>query len=122
MNNKKSVISKDVNGLNKMMGKSVFLKIFGDSPVNRVLDFLIVFDRFDYSIADISENSVVGYSTLKILIRDLVKRKIVVQTRVSGKCKMYKLNRENSIVEKFVEFYWGITSQKVKEIISPIPA
>ena len=43
-NNKKSVISKDVNGLNKMMGKSVFLKIFGDSPVNRVLDFLIVFD------------------------------------------------------------------------------
>ena len=96
-----------------MMGKSVFLKTFGDSPVNRVLDFLI---------ADISENAVVGYSTLKILIRDLVKRKIVVQTRISGKCKMYKLNRENLIVEKFVEFYWGITSQKVKEIIKPIPA
>ena len=105
-----------------MMGKSVFLKTFGDSPVNRVLDFLIVFDRFDYSIADISENAVVSYSTLKILIRDLVKRKIVVQTRISGKCKMYKLNRESPIVEKFVEFYWGITSQKVKEIVKPMPA
>ena len=83
---------------------------------------MIVFDRFDYSIADISENAVVGYSTLKILIRSLVKRKIVVQTRVSGKCKMYKLNRENLIVEKFVEFYWRITSQKVKEIVKPMPA
>jgi len=105
-----------------MGGRSVFLKTFGDSPVNRVLDFLIVFDRFDYSITDISENAEVGYFTLKILIRDLVKRKIVIQTRVSGKCKMYKLNRENPIVEKFVEFYWGITSQKVKGIIKPMSA
>jgi hypothetical protein len=107
----------DSKGLNKMMGKSVFLKTFGDSPINKVLDFLIVFDSFDYSIADIAENSEVGYSTLKILIKDLVKRKIVVPTRISGKNKMYKLNKENSTVKSFVNFYWDITDQKVKKLV-----
>ena len=112
--------SKNMVGL-KMLGKSVFLETFGDSPTNRVLDFLIVFTSFDYSIADISENAGVGYSTLKILIKELVKRKIVIQTRISGKNKMYKLNKNNPIVAKFVEFYWNITDQKAK-LIEPIPA
>jgi len=115
-------VSKHVGGL-KMMGKSVFLKTFSDSPINRVLDFLIVFSEFDYSIADISENAGVGYSTLKILIKELVKRKIVVQTRISGRNKMYKINRENPIVEKFIDFYWDITDQKARQLIEePIPA
>jgi len=105
-----------------MLGKSVFLKTFGDSPINRVLDFLTVFRDFDYSIADIAENSNVGYSTLKILIKDLVKKKIVVQTRVSGKNKMYKLDIENPVVVKFTEFYWDITNQKGKELVKPITA
>ncbi len=122
--NKKILSSETKNGgqLNKMMGKSVFLKNFGDSPINKVLDFLIVFDKFDYSIADISEDGGVGYSTLKILIKDLVKRKIVIQTRISGKCKMYKLNKENFVVKKFIDFYWNITDQKARKIIEPIPA
>jgi len=114
--------NKTSRGLN-IMGKSVFLKTFGDAPINRVLDFLIVFSEFDYSIADISENASVGYSTLKILIKELVKRKIVIQTRISGRNKMYKLNRNNSIVEKFVDFYWDITDQKARQLIEePIPA
>ena len=117
---KKLVNSKKMVEL-KILGKSVFLETFGDSPTNRVLDFLIVFNSFDYSIADISENAGVGYSTLKILIKELVKRKIVVQTRISGKNKMYKLNKENPIVAKFVEFYWNITDQKIKQL-EPIPA
>ena len=58
--------------LNEEMGKSVLLEIFGDSPINRVLDFLIVFDRFDYSMADIAEKAGVSYSTMKILIKDLL--------------------------------------------------
>src|SRR3989344_7500202 len=113
---------KEVKGLVKTMGKSVFLNTFGDTSTNRVLDFLTVFDKFDYSIADIAENANVGYSTLKILIKDLEKRKIVVETRISGRNKMYKLNRNNPLVERFVQFYWDITSQKAKELIKPIAA
>ncbi len=118
----KEVVSKVKGGLANMMGKSVFLKTFGDSTINRVLDFLVVFDKFDYSIADIAENSNVGYSTLKILIKDLVKRKIVVQTRISGKNKMYKLNRDNPLVESFVQFYWDITKKEGRRLVKPMIA
>jgi len=118
----KEVVSKAKGGLANMMGKSVFLKTFGGSPINRVLDFLTVFDSFDYSIADIAENSNVGYSTLKILIKDLVKREIVVQTRISGKNKMYKLNRDNPLVESFVQFYWNITNKEGRKLVKPMTA
>ena len=46
--------------------KSVFLEIFGDSPILRVLDFLVVNEEFDYSMTDIAKLSGVGYSTLKL--------------------------------------------------------
>jgi len=43
-----------------METKTAFLQIFGDSPVLRVLDFLIVNEDFDYSTTDIAEYSNVG--------------------------------------------------------------
>ena len=108
----------------KTIGKSVFLKTFGDSPMNKILDFLIVFESFDYSMADIAEKANVGYSTLKILLPQLEKKKIIKCTRITGKSKMYKLNLENPIVAKFKEFYWEITNQIVKNSIKEkqIPA
>ncbi|MBI2507485.1 hypothetical protein HYV89_00870 [Candidatus Woesearchaeota archaeon] len=120
--NEKGVISKANGGLANMISKSVFLKTFGDGPINKVLDFLTVFSDFDYSIADIAENSGVGYSTLKILIKGLEKRKIVIETRISGRNKMYKLNRNNPLVERFVQFYWDITNQKARELVKPMIA
>src|SRR3989344_5547619 len=98
---------------NNSMGKSVFLEKFGDYPINKVLDFLVVFNKFDYSIADIAKNSGVGYSTLKILIKDLIKNKIVMQSRTVGKSKMFKLNSGNPIIKRFIQFYWDITNNIV---------
>lgn len=101
--------------LNEEMGKSVFLETFGDSPINKILDFLIVFDNFDYSMADIALKAGVGYSTLKTLMKELLKKGLIIQTRISGKSKMYKLNKENPLVKKFVEFYWNVTDETVSK-------
>ena len=99
------------------MNKTIFLQVFGDSPTLRVLDFLIVNEDFDYSMTDIADYSRVGYSTLKLFWGKLEKSNIVVQTRIVGKAKMYKLNTANLIVKKFRDFYWEITKQRVhKEI------
>ncbi|HLC58135.1 MAG TPA: hypothetical protein VJH95_06175 [Candidatus Nanoarchaeia archaeon] len=108
--------------LTSTIGGSVFLKTFGDNPLNKVLDFLIVFDAFDYSIADIAKNSEVGYATLKLLIKEMVKRKLVVATRVSGRNKMYKLNKNNPVVASFVDFYWNITNKQAEELVKPVIA
>ena len=80
--------------------------------------------EFDYSMKDIARFSNVSYSALKEIWKEFVKRGIVVHTRDVGKAKMYKLNRENLLVEKFIDYYWsvvGIGMEKVKgEMIVPV--
>ncbi len=98
-----------------MENKSIFLEVFGDNPINRVLDFLVVHEDFDYSMTDIAKHSGVGYATLKLFWNKLEINKIVVQTRVVGKAKMYELNLKNPVVKKFRNFFWETAHQKVKE-------
>ena len=71
----------------------------------------------DYSMTDIASQSGVGYSTLKLFWKKLEDSKIVKQSRVVGKAKMYKLNFSNPVVKKFRDFYWETTKQLVHEEI-----
>lgn len=103
--------------ISKMENKTAFLEIFGDSPILRVMDFLVVNEDFDYSMTDIAGLSGVGYSTLKLFWNKLEKEGIVVNIRTVGKAKMYKLNLTNPIIKKFRDFYWETTKQKIHEKI-----
>ena len=96
------------------MAKSIFLQEEGDTPKNRVLGFLIIHSEYDYSMKDIARYSAVGYTTLKEMWKDLKEKKIVVQTRVVGKAKMYKLNLKNPVVSKFIEYYWAVVDSFVR--------
>ena len=100
-----------------MNESTAFLETFGDSPINKILDFLIVNEDFDYSMTDIAIYSGVGYSTLKLFWNNLENNKIVIQTRVVGRAKMYRIYLENPVVKKFRDFYWETTKQKVREEI-----
>ncbi len=97
--------------------KSIFLEIFGESPILKVLDFLVVNEDFDYSMTDIAHLSGVGYSTLKVFWKRLENGKIVENTRTVGKAKMYKLNLKNPIVKKFIDLYWETTKYNLHKRI-----
>lgn len=97
-----------------MDNNSVFLDIFGDTPILRVLDFLVINEEFDQSMTDIAHLSGVGYSTLKLFWPKLEEECIVTNTRTVGRAKMYKLNTKNPIVKKFKDFYWATTKQQVR--------
>ena len=96
------------------MTQSIFLKVHGDTPKNRVWSFLIVHQEYDYSMKDIAKYAKIGYTTLKSFWKEFVKRKLVVNTRKVGRAKMYKLNLEYPVVKKFVEFYWVVTESGVE--------
>tara|TARA_Y100000310_G_scaffold336853_1_gene422469 strand:+ start:1636 stop:2025 length:390 start_codon:yes stop_codon:yes gene_type:complete len=98
--------------------KSIFLRIFGDSPILRVLDFLVTFSMYDYSMTDIAKNADVGYTTLKLFWKDLVRNEIVVQTRVVGKAKMYKLNGDSEIVKQFLVLYNLVLEKETEKILN----
>lgn len=98
-----------------MEQKTAFLEIFGDSPVLKVFDFLVVNEDFDYSMTDIASLSGVGYSTLKLFFRKLEKQKVVVKVREVGKAKMFRLNMKSPVVKKFRDLYWETAKQRVHE-------
>jgi len=97
--------------------KTVFLETFGDSPVLRVLDFLVVNEEFDYSMTDVAKFSGVGYATLKLFWQKLEEKDIVMNTRTVGRAKMYKINVNNPVMKKFRDFYWETTKYRVRQKI-----
>ncbi len=101
----------------KLMGENTaFLDVMGNSPINRVLDFLIVYDQFDYSLTDIAKNAKVGYATLMRTWKNLEGNKIVILSRVVGKAKLYKLNKNNPAVQHFIKMYWEITNRATEHL------
>jgi len=84
---------------------TIFRELLGDSPVIRVLDFLIEGRGLDYSLSDITENSNIGWTTLHRIWEKLVQLKIVVPTREIGRAKLFKLNEENPAVKKLINLY-----------------
>jgi hypothetical protein len=56
-----------------MTEKSVFLELEGYTPKNKVLDFLIIAQDFDYSLKDIAKYSKVSYPCIKQLKKELEK-------------------------------------------------
>ena len=97
------------------MEKSVFLQEDGDNPKNRIWSFLIVHSEYDYSMKDIARYSKVGYTTLKVLWKGFKAKKIVMQTRIVGKAKMYRLNLKNPVVNKFIDYYWAVVDSAIKK-------
>ena len=100
----------------------MFLQVMGKSPVNRILSFLVVYDQFDYSITDIAKNAKVGYATLMRIWKNLEKNKIIKMSRVVGKAKMYKINKENPVVQHFIKMYWEITNKATEHLCAKVSA
>ena len=97
-----------------MKEKSVFLEREGYTPKNKVLDFLITAQDFDYSLKDISKYAGVSYPCMKQLKKELVNGEWIVLTRKVGKAQMYKLNLKCKKVQKFVDFFWSVVNEEVE--------
>ena len=91
-----------------MEKETVFVEVFGNNPIIKVLDFLITFQLFDYPLTEIAKNSNVSYSTLQTFWEKLVKNKIVIKTRRVGKSDLYKLNTKNPAVQQLIKLDWNL--------------
>jgi hypothetical protein len=97
---------------------SAFIRVEGDSAKNRLWDFLIESSDFDYSMKDIAKYSDISYSAMKLLWPDFVKRKLVIHTRDVGNAKMYQLNRDNPVVERFIDYFWAVVDEVAQKAIA----
>jgi len=97
---------------------TIFREALGDSPVIRVLDFLICARGLDYSLSDIAEKSNIGWTTLHRIWSKLLKLGIVKPTRNIGKAKLYKLNEENPVVQELIRVYDIMLYQETEKNLS----
>ena len=87
-----------------MEDETLFIKFFGiKNPVLKVLDFFIDNEAFDHSKTDIAKGAGISRATLFNIWHILEENGIVVETREVGRAKMFKLNKANPIVKKFME-------------------
>jgi len=103
------------------MTQTPFIRLLGNSPLIRILNHLLIFREFDYSMTDIAKESGVAWSTLCLLWSDLEKDKIVEYTRDVGKAKMYRLNMKNPSVKELAKFadklVWNAAGLKAKAVV-----
>ena len=74
-------------------------KLFEESSIAKLLDFLTLYKDFDYPKTEISRNSGVSWKTLYRLWPLLEKYNLVVKTRQIGRATLFKLNTENPIAQ-----------------------
>ena len=101
-----------------MEEKSVFVEYFGDYPLIRVLDFLILSRDMDYSMTEIAKNSGVGWTAFSEIWPQLVKKEIVVFTRKIGNAKLFKLNTKNPWVKELIRMDNIITKLETEKTLS----
>ena len=98
-----------------MEEKTSFRLVFGDSPVAKVLDFLIDNQEFDYSLTDIAKGAEIAWSTLHEFWQDIVKLGVVRKTRKIGRAELYKLNLKSPVVKKLIDLDNDISKKLIQE-------
>lgn len=92
---------------------STFLLFFGNTAFNRLLDFLIEHEEFDYSLTEIARNAEVSWSMTNLLWPRLLKHGIAVETRRVGRARMYRLNAKSPLVQRLLKLDWELSKQAV---------
>ena len=85
-----------------------------EGPIIKVVAFLIRNRDYDYSKTDIAKGAGVSKTTLFKIWNILEELGLVVETRKVGRAKMYKLNEDNPIVQKFIELDNAISKYSKK--------
>jgi len=85
------------------METSLLTKFLGESPVFKIIDFLIENKGMDFTKKDITEGAGISKASLFNYWNQLETQEIVIVTRKFGKTKLYTLNSKNPIVRKLLE-------------------
>lgn len=80
----------------------------------RIFDYLLTEQDIDFSISDMARNARVGRTTLYRIWDTLLKKKIILPTRIIGKSNLHKLNKDNNIIKKLIEVDNTLVSEDLK--------
>lgn len=97
-----------------MKEEPIFIRVFGKSPIIKILNTLLTGRELDYSMSDIARISEISWSTLNRVWDNLLESKLIKYTRTIGKAKLYTLNMENQIVKDLIKIYDRLLVQETE--------
>ncbi len=102
--------------------EAVLIEYFGNTPIIRIIDFLLENRLFDYSKKEIIEETGLAKATFYKYWDRLVDLELVKITRSFGKTKLYRLNEKNPIVEKIKELELSLIEATVPVAVKAKPS
>ena len=93
----------------------MFHEIIGVS-LTRLLDFFCDHPNYDYQISELADKTKISRPTIYENLKKLTKNKMVIQTRISGKSRMYKLNTDNDIVRAMLKIDFDRASKVAEKL------
>lgn len=103
-----------------MSEKSILIKVLGDTPRIKIIDFFLDNKIFDFSKKEIIEETGMSKKTFYKYFPNILESGIVKKSRKVGKSEMFKLNRESPIVQKLIEFERGLSEKEIEDKKVPV--
>ncbi len=97
--------------------RSYLLTVLGNSPRNRIIDFLLGEVNYDHTLKEIALKSNIGYATIKRIWLNFLKSGLVQSTRRVGKAVFYKYNLKSKTGKALRKFYLDILVDNIEEEI-----
>lgn len=91
--------------------------LFTGNATAKMLDFLSTMQEFDYSESDIARYSGVSLKHAQTTIPKLVDLGLLVNTRQSGRSKMYRLNKESKSGSSLEKFALSVASARIHNMM-----
>lgn len=99
-----------------MVEQTIFTSTFGNTAQVKVLELFLLGQDFDYSITDIAENANIGRTTLYSILDGFLEIGILKESRIIGRARMLKLNKENQIVKHLQKTFITLLKNEIKAI------
>lgn len=95
--------------------ETLLLKYLGDSPTLRIIDFFLDNPLSDYSKNEVAKNLAMSRATFFKYWKELEKSGALTTTRKIGRATMYKLDRDNEIVEQLIKLDAAISRKAMEK-------
>ena len=82
--------------------KSAFMDVVGFTNRNKVIEYFLICRRLDVTIAEIIEEYNMNKATTYNVIKELLRKEIIKETKKVGNTQLYKLNEENKVSQDLV--------------------
>ncbi|MCK4319146.1 hypothetical protein KAW38_01080 [Candidatus Micrarchaeota archaeon] len=95
------------------MERSLLVGFLGNTPFIKVVDFLIENSIFDYTKTEIAGNAGISRASLYGIWPMIEKYEIVKESRRIGNATLYKLNKDNPLVQNLIELDLKLSKEYV---------